>query len=279
MRFKIVLIAFTLALACATAFAQQTKPAGKPDIDEIIRRIAAAESENKIARNNYTFTQDVDAMSIGEAGSIIGRFHRISDIVYDDLGNRIEKITFFPAPTMQNFTQQDMRDLAGVQPFALSTEDLPKYQVTYVGKEKIDELDTYMFDVKPKKIIKGERYFEGRIWADDQDLQIVKTAGKGVPEDDENKFPRFESYRENIDGRYWFPTYVYADDVLEFKKGPDLHIRFSVRYANYKKFSGRIRVTDEGETATEDEVKNADKDKTPPAPVKPPEQPQPKKRP
>ena len=279
MRFRIVLVAFALALACATAFAQQTKPAGQPDIDEIIRRFAAAESENKVARNNYTFTQDVDAMTIGEAGSIIGRFHRISDIVYDDLGNRIEKITFFPVPTMNNFTPEDMRDLSGVQPFALATEDLPKYQITYAGKEKIDELDTYIFDVKPKQILKGERYFEGRIWVDDQDLQIVKAAGKGVPDEENNKFPRFESYRENIDGRYWFPTYVYADDVLEFKKGPDLHIRFSVRYTNYRKFSGRIRITDEGEAATEDEVKNADKSKPAPTPVKPPEQPQPKKRP
>lgn len=279
MRFRIVLVAFTLALACLTAFAQQTKSEEQPNVNEIIRRFAAAESLNKAARNNYTFTQDVDAMTIGEAGSITGRFHRISDIVYDDLGNRIEKITFFPAPTMQNFTKEDIRDLSGVQPFALSTEDLPKYQVTYVSKEKVDELNTYIFDVKPKQMAKGERYFQGRIWVDDQDLQIVKAVGKGVPDDDNNKFPQFESYRENIDGRYWFPTYVYADEVLEFKKGPDLHIRFSVRYTNYKKFSGRIKIVDEGETATEDEVKNADKTKPESTPVKPVEQPQPKKRP
>lgn len=277
MRFRIVLIAFTLALAGATAFAQQTKPTGQPDIDEVIRRFAAAESANRVARNNYTFTQDIDILTLGEAGSVTGRFHRISDIVYDDLGNRIEKITFFPVSTAKiDVTREDMQDLAGVQPFALATEDLPKYQLTYAGKEKIDELDTYIFDVKPKEIRKGERYLEGRIWVDDQDLQIVKVAGKAVPEVGDQKFPRFESYRENIDGRYWFPTYIYADDVLEFKTG-SIHARFSVRYTNYRKFSGRIRVTDEGETATDEDVKNADKDKPAPAPVKPPEQP--KKRP
>ena len=279
MRFKVVLIAFTLALACASAFAQQTKPAVQPDVDEIIRRFAAAESTNKAARNNYTFTQDVDIITLGESNSVTGRFHRISDIVYDDLGNRIEKITFFPPSTAKiTVSQEDMQDLAGVQPFALGTEDLPKYQLTYVGKEKIDELDTYVFEVKPKEIRKGERYLQGRIWVDDQDLQIVKVAGQSVPEVGDQKFPKFESYRENIDGRYWFPTYVFADDVLEFKNG-SIHARFNVRYTNYRKFSGRIRITDEGEAATEDDVKDADKNKPAPTPVKPPEQPQPKKRP
>jgi hypothetical protein len=271
MRFKVALIAFTLAFAATSGLAQQASSTGQPDINEVIRRFAAAESQNKAARNNYTFTQEVDAMSLGEAGSIIGRFHRISDIVYDDLGNRFEKITFFPPSTLENFTAEDMRDLAGVQPFALTTEDLPKYQVTYAGKEKIDELNTYMFDVKPKQMRKGERYLDGRIWVDDQDLQIVKIAGKGVPEDENNKYPRFESYRENIDGRYWFPTYVHADDILEFKKGPNLHLKMTVRYTNYKKFSGRIRVTDEGEAVPDEEAKPADKNKTPTAPVKPPE--------
>lgn len=279
MKLRMVLVAFTLALACVTAVAQQTKSAEKPNIDEVIRRFAAAESENRTARNNYTFNQDVDIVTLGEAGSVTGRFHRISDIVYDDLGNRIEKITFFPPSTAAiSVTQQDMQDLAGVQPFALAAEDLPKYLVTYVGKEKIDELDTYIFDVKPKEIRKGERYLEGRIWVDDQDLQIVKVAGKGVPEVGDQKFPRFESYRENIDGKYWFPTYVHADDVLQFKNG-DIHMRLSVRYTNYKKFSGRIKIVDEGETATEDEMKDADKTKPQPTPVKPPEQPQPKKKP
>ena len=273
MRFKVALLAFTLAFAATTGLAQQAKSTGQPDINEIIRRFAEAESQNKIARNNYTFTQDFDMLTLGEAGSITGRFHRISDIVYDDRGNRIEKITFFPAPTLTelSISTEDMQDLAGVQPFALTTEDLPKYQVDYRGKEKLDELNTYIFDVKPKEIRKGERYLQGRIWVDDQDLQIVKVAGQAVPEVNNQKFPHFESYRENIDGRYWLPTYIYADDVLDFKKGPSVHMRMTVRFTNYKKFSGRIRMTDEGEAIPEEEAKPADKNKPPAAPVKPPE--------
>lgn len=272
MQRKIFFALFAFALVCPAHLAQQAKSNPPPDIADIIRRFAAAESANKIARNNYTFTQDIDAMTIGEAGSITGRFRRTSDIVYDDLGNRIEKITFYPPSTAQvDFTKEDMQDMAGVQPFALATEDLPKYQVDYFGKEKIDELTTYVFDVKPKAFRKGERYLQGRIWVDDHDLQIVKVAGLAVPEIDNQKFPHFESYRENIDGRYWFPTYVYADEVLEFKKGPSVHLRLTVRYTNYKKFTGRVRVIDEGEAASDEEVKSADKNK--PAPKKPPEKP------
>lgn len=274
MRTKVFCLTLIAIVVCSSGFAYQTKPAQNappPAIEEVIKRFASAESENAVARNNYTFTQDMDLVTLGGADSVTGRFHRVSDIVLDDRGNRIEKITFFPPSTLTELqlTNEDMQDLAGVQPFALSTEDLPKYQVDYVGKEKIDELNTYVFDVKPKAMRKGERYLQGRIWVDDRDLQIVKVKGQSVPEVGGQKFPHFESYRENIDARYWFPTYVYADDVLDFKKGPSVHMRMTVRYTKYKKFSGRIRVGDEGEAASEEDVKGADKNK--PA-VKPPDQ-------
>ncbi|MFY9574883.1 MAG: hypothetical protein WAV20_26065, partial [Blastocatellia bacterium] len=220
MGFKTIALVLTLAVVGSPALSYQksAQKAPAPSIEEVIRRFAEAESENSIARNNYAFTQDFDLITIGEGGSATGRFHRVSDIVLDDRGNRIEKITFFPPSTLValTITNEDMQDLSGVQPFALTAEDLPKYQVDYVGKEKLDELNTYVFDVKPKAMRKGERYLEGRIWVDDQDLQIVKVKGQAVPEVGDQKFPHFESYRENIDGRYWFPTYVYADDVLEF---------------------------------------------------------------
>jgi hypothetical protein len=255
----LVLIAAIIVMPATALFNAQAQTPQQPDTAEIIRRFTEAESANKIARNNYTFTQDVDILKLGEAGSITGQFKRVSEIVYDNSGNRIERITYFPPTTMaENISQQDLQDLAGVQPFALTKEDLPKYQVTFTGKERIDELTTYVFDVKPRQILKGERYLDGRIWVDDQDLQIVKVAGKAVPETSKEKFPRFESYRENIDGRYWFPTYVYADDVLEFKDS-SLHIRMTVRYSNYKKFSTNVRLADEGEIAPEETEKPAQK--------------------
>ena len=262
MKSKIAYVTLTLIIACSSAAQTRSSQNNQPGIDEVIRRFAAAETENRIARNNYTFTQDFDLKTIGEAGSITGRFHRVSDIVFDDRSNRVERITFFPPSTLTELqvTNEDMQDLAGVQPFALATEDLPKYQIDYFGKEKVDELNTYVFDVKPRTMVKGERYLLGRIWVDDQDLQIVKVKGQAVPEVGEQKFPHFESYRENIDGRFWFPTYIYIDDVLEFKRN-SVHIKAVVRFTNYRKFGGRIRIADEGEAVSEDAVKAAEKEK------------------
>ena len=265
-----LMLVFTLLFTAPLAAQNRPSQSGsQPGIEEVIRRFAAAESENTIARSNYTFTQDVTFLTIGEAGSITGKYQRVSDIVLDDRGTRFERITYFPVSTLNGITvtKEDLQDLAGVQPFALTTEELPKYHVEFVGKEKADELNTYVFTVRPKQIRKGERYFEGRIWVDDVDLQIVKVAGQAVPETEEHQYPRFESYRENIDGKYWFPTYVYADDTLEFK-GRDQRVRVIVKYTNYKKFSTDIRLG-EGEVDDPEAAPQANK---PGETGKPPEQ-------
>jgi len=255
-RFKVLAIG---VLMCAAVSLCAAQTASKPSIpvDQIIHKFAAAESENKNARNYYTFTQDYDVRTIGLGGNVSGEFHRISDIVLDDRGNRFEKITYFPASTLDGLqiTNEDLQDLAGVQPFALTLEDLPKYQIDYVGKERIDELNTYIFEVKPKKIVNGQRYFQGRIWVDDRDLQVVKAAGQAVPRVENQAFPHFETYRENIDGKYWFPTYTYADDMLDFKNAPSIHMRMVIRFTNYKKFSTDIRIA--GGNPVDDDQKDS----------------------
>jgi hypothetical protein len=110
----------------------------------------------------------------------------------------------------------------------------------------LDEIGTYSFSVKPKKLVKGKRYFEGEIWVDDRDLQIVKTYGKGVgviKGGGDNQFPKFETYREQVDGKYWFPTYTRADDTLHFKNGENQRIRMIVKYQDYKRYTGKSTIT------------------------------------
>jgi hypothetical protein len=170
-----------------------------------------------------------------------------SDIIFTPAGERVEEITNAPPPTLQriSMSEQDLNDLKNIQPFVLTTEDLPKYNIVYVGREQVDELGTYVFDASPKTIEKNQRYFQGRVWVDDKDLEVVKTYGKAVPDirkgKNENVFPRFETYRENIEGHYWFPTYTHSDDVLHFTSG-DVHIRMTVRYADYKRFGSSVRI-------------------------------------
>ena len=236
--------------------AQQPSPqaskdgAGAIDVNRIVRAFTAKETEFRRALNNYTFTRDAVIQTIGFGGQVTGEYNRTSQFVFNDAGERFERITRFPMPTLTevSFTQEDLEDLGGVQPFALEASKINLYNFTYVGREKVDELDTHVFDVSPKVMPKkvSERFFQGRVWVESDDLQIVKVKGKGVPEG-KQRFPVFETYRENIDGKYWFPTYTYADDTLVFPGGQTVHLRMKVKYADFKLFRGRVRVIEEGE--------------------------------
>jgi len=236
-----------------TSASTQANPDGLPmPVDEIVRRFAARESEFKIARDNYTYSQTVLVEASTPDGRNGGKYELASDIVFTPAGRRYEKVTYAPQSTLQliQLTPQDMKDLESIQPFVLTTAELPKYNVEYAGKERIDALDTYMFHVAPKKIEKDQRYFQGTIWVDDHDLAIVKSDGKAVPDildkGRENRFPRFVTYRENIEADFWFPTYTRADDTLQFSNG-DIRVRMTVRYRNYKRFGATIRVRESTE--------------------------------
>jgi hypothetical protein len=215
-------------------------------VEEIIQKFAARELEFKRERDNFTYEQTFVVQTVENDGSVDGEYRMTSEIVFTPQGKRYERVTDAPAPTLQriSLSQQDLDDLEHVQPFVLTTNELPKYDIHYAGREQVDELATYVFDVGPKKIEKGQRYFQGRIWVDQRDLEIVKTYGKAVPDIhtkySENVFPRFETIRENIEGSYWFPTYTHADDVLHFS-GQNVRIRMTVRYRNYKRFGVTVK--------------------------------------
>jgi hypothetical protein len=216
------------------------------EIERIIKTFTAKETQFRHALNEYSFKRDAVLQSLGMGGQVTGEYHRVSLFTFDDAGTRYEKISYFPMPSFNQVTQEDLEDLGGVQPFALEPAKIPQYDFKYVGKDKIDELSLYVFDVTPKVIPdpkkSKERFFLGRIWVDDQDLQIVKTRGKGVPETKSNKFPIVETYREQIDGRYWFPTYSYADEELIFDKGDPLHIRMKVRYSDFELARAKVKI-------------------------------------
>lgn len=228
------------------ASAIRNEPPAMP-VDEIIQKFTQREEDFRRERDNFTYTQDVTFQTIDQDGQVDGEFHEVRDILFTPDGKRFDKVTFAPVTTIQRIimTQEDFDDIEKVWPFVMTPAELPKYDVKYVGRERVDELDTYVFDLQPKKLEKGQRYFKGRAWVDDKDLQIVKTAGTStglMRKKDDYAFPHFENYRENIEGHYWFPTYTRADDVLHFKNADDVHIRVAVHYTNYKRFSTTIKI-------------------------------------
>jgi TonB family protein len=244
-------------------------------IDDIIRKFTAKETEFRRALNEYFFKRDALVQVLGMGGQISGEYHRVSDFTFDDKGNRFEKINFFPMPTFAGVTAEDLEDLGGVNPFALEASKLEQYNFKYVGKERIDELDLYVFDVGPRVPPKKTfpRFFIGRIWVDDRDLQIVKSKGKAVPETKDNKFPIVETYREQIDGKYWFPTYSYADDDLIYDNGTSMRIRLRIKYSDYRVGRGKVTITEVEEAKPETLKPETEKPESRPLPNLPTTQP------
>jgi len=215
--------------------------------DEIVRRFAAKEKEFKEARENYTYRQSVKVQTL-DGDTEDGEYQMVYDVTFDNQGRKQQHVVFAPQSTLQRIgvTKEDLDDIENRLPFVLTSDEIPEYDILYVGQQRQDELDTYVFDVAPKKIENNKRYFQGRIWVDSHDFQIVKTLGKTVPDirkkNNENVFPKFTTGREQIDGKYWFPTYTSADDTLHFTN-QDVHIREIIKYTNYQRFGSNVKIT------------------------------------
>lgn len=226
----------------------------KISADQLIATFTKKESAFREALNNYTYRRSVKVQTVDDDGKVDGEYYELTDISFDSTGRRTEHVVQAPASTLERIMMSpaDFADIQQRLPFVLTTEDVGQYNVTYVGKQKVDELDTYVFDVGPKTIVKNHRYFQGKIWVDAQDYQIVVTNGKNVPDDTrkghEDLSPPFVTYREEIDGKYWFPVYTKGDGILHFSGGKgylsqDVHIREFVKYTDYKQFGSKVKIT------------------------------------
>jgi len=222
--------------------------------EEIIQRFAAKEKEFKEAYDQYGYRESAKMQTL-DGDTVDGEFQEVFDVSFDDRGRRVKNVVFAPLPTLSriSMSREDYDDLENGFPMVLTSEEIAQYNVLYAGQQQEDELHCYVFDVAPKQIEKNKRYFQGRIWVDDHDFQIVKTYGQMVPETrvnkkgkgQENLFPKFTTWREQIDGKYWFPTYTRADDTLHFAT-QDVKIREIVKYSSYKRFGANVKITYEG---------------------------------
>ncbi len=278
---------FTLGILALTLVASASAQRGESQLDssppqgiteqEIIQRFAAKEKEFKIAREQYAYRQSLTVQTM-DGDTVNGEFKEVEDVLFDDRGNRVEHVVFAPESTLQGIlmTKEDYDDIRRRMPFVLTSDEISEYQILYVGKQRIDELGTYVFDIAPKQIDKNKRYFQGRIWVDDQDFQIVKTYGKNVPDlgtkkkgGQENLFPAFTTWRDRVDGKYWFPVYTKVDDTLHFSTG-DIHIRQVVKYTDYKRFGAKSRITYEGQEISKEKPATTTPGGQPPAASQPP---------
>src|ERR1700724_3336065 len=265
--FCVILLGYMAAALPASAQEGplDTSPPKGITVEEIIQRFAAKEKEFKMARDQYTYRQDVKVM-VMDGETVTGEFHEVFDVLFDDKGRRLENVVFAPQSDLEkgglSMDQGDFEDIRRRLPFVMTSDEISEYNVLYIGQQQEDELHCYVFDLAPKTIEPKKRYFQGRIWVDDHDYQIVKTYGQGVPEirdskkkgKEEHLYPKFTTWRQQIDGAYWFPTYTRADDTLHFGTG-DIHIREIVKYEDYKRFGSNVRILYEGKELPKGEKK------------------------
>jgi hypothetical protein len=229
--------------------------------DEIIKKFAAKESEFQDALNHYTYRRVARVQTVDDDNKVDGEYYEVDDVIFDPSGKRTEKVVFAPASTLQRvmMSPSDLSDIQHGYPFVLTTEDVGQYNIKYIGKQKVDDVDCYVFDVTPKTIEKNKRYLDGRIWVDATDLQIVVTDGRMVPDDTrkgkEDLHPPFMTWRAQVDGHYWFPVYTKGEGVLHFSGGSgymaqDVHIRDIIKYTDYKKFGSTSKIIYEGQDIT-----------------------------
>ena len=276
-------MATCLAAVCALTSAAQNKDSFTPmaldagfgpmDIsppamapEEIVRQFAAKESEFQKALNHYTYRRVARVQTLDDDNKVDGEYYQVDDVIFDSTGKRTEKVVYAPESTLQRImmSPSDLQDIQHGYPFVLTAEEIGQYDLKYVGRQKVDEVDCYVFDVSPKVIEKKKRYLQGRIWVDATDLQIVVTNGRMVPDDtrknNEDLHPPFMTWRQQVDGHYWFPIYTKGEGILHFAGGSgymaqDVHIRDTIKYTNYKQFGATTRIIYEGQDITTPEKK------------------------
>ena len=287
MRNRIRIVAFLAASMALTAMAQDkdsftpmaldagfgrmdlAEPATPPE--EIIRQFAAKESEFQQALSHYTFRRIARVQTVDDDNKVDGEYYQVDDVIFDSTGRRTEKTVYAPESTLQrvSMSPSDMQDIQHGYSFVLTSEAIKDYNVKYVGKQKVDEIDCYVFDVEPKLIEKKKRYFLGRIWVDATDLQIVVTNGRMVPDDtrknSEDLHPPFMTWRQQVDGHFWFPVYTKGEGILHFSGGhgymaQDVHIRDTIKYSDYKQYGVTTKLIFDGEVKPDNK---SDKSKKP----------------
>ncbi|MBA3335817.1 MAG: hypothetical protein H0T08_09450 [Acidobacteria bacterium] len=257
-RTKIILFGLIIfCLVSTNTFAQTSnivkKDLNHAEIERIVKTFTANEKTFREALTGYVFNRSASIHTVGMGGQISGTYRRDSFLNLLPDGRRIEKILYAPISTLTEITisAADIDNLSGSDQFAIDPTVASQYNFTFVGMEKIDELNLYVFDVVPKMALDPKKikqhFFAGRIWVDDRDLMIVKSKGKAVPEQKNERFPVIETWRENVGGKYWFPSYASADDELVFDAGNAVKVKVRIKYTNYAEGKSEVRILDDEE--------------------------------
>ena len=227
-------IALILTSVISAASAQ-----GPPE--NLARLVAHRESQTEAERNQYLYRQTVTIDELDDRGALRGPDTEVRDIIFSPAQERTEESVGKPLNSLKNLimTPEDFRDIRDIQPLVLTEDRLWNYETRFKGEETVDGVDCWVLQVRPRQILGDLRFFDGLVWVDKKEYNIIRMQGQAVPQihslKQENLFPRFTTLRKAVDGEHWFPVYTYADDTLHFRTGPQRE-RLRIAYSNYKRF-------------------------------------------
>jgi hypothetical protein len=208
----------------------------------IIKGFAQKEDLYAEARPSFAYRKTIRIQEFGLDGKPSGEFNAIYDAVRSADGKLFEKAISAPESSLTYIPLEpdDVQQLTRLPGFPVTSSQLAKYDLQFLSTETVDEIDCYIFQVKPKTLDRQHPLFDGIIWVDQKYLEVVKTYGKYVTDLGEAHpmslpFGIFETYRENVDGKYWFPTYTRSDSVFK-TKDRDIPIRMTIKWTNFKPF-------------------------------------------
>ena len=208
----------------------------------LAKLVAHRETETVAERNEYTYRQTFTLQELDDHGGERGEYKEVRDIVFSPAHERSEEIIGKPINSLKllALTEEDFRDIREIQPLTLSEEQLWNYDTKIRGDETVDDVDCWVLQIKPRQILEGQRFFDGLLWVDKKEYNIVRLEGRAVPQiysrGQENLFPRFTTIRKPVDGKHWFASLTLADDTLEFRNGPQRE-KLTITYSNYKRFN------------------------------------------
>jgi hypothetical protein len=233
-------------LASALSFSRLAAADDPPP--NLMRLIAARETETAQAQSNYTYRQSVTLDELNSHGLVEGTYHEVRDIIFSPEGERTEQMVGKPFLTLSHLklTDEDFRDIREVQPFLLTKDQAFIYETKFRGEENMDGVDCFVVQIRPRQILSGQRLFDGMLWVSKKDYSVIRSEGQAVPEirtlKTENLFPHFTTVRQKVDGDFWFPITTYADDTLYFRGGGQ-RIRLTIRYTEYHRFGADSKIT------------------------------------
>jgi hypothetical protein len=212
---------------------------GPPPVpaEVIIQKFAANEDVMKQKYDTFDFTQTIRIEELADPG---GLFSVTGEVYTRPDGQRYMRVDGKPESNLklEMYNLEDVRTITSLPQFVFTSQEIQNYNFKYAGQEKLDQLNTYIFQVKPKLLSRRRRFFEGVIWVDDQDFAIVKTYGKFVSELSGNgtalPFTLFETYRENFQEKYWLPTYTRSDDFIKGPNDEEIPVRLVIRSTEFK---------------------------------------------